>query len=133
MADWWSEEFTSPIVTLKRGYNELDERLTWTPAVDGDAHFTLYAKLRLTLREGYEAGKIRKRADRAKTKTQPLDSTAYEDITVIDTTADPFDWLIQGAWDGQVWKGRSMKWLLNIGPEFASAKLMTRYAKVHYW
>lgn len=133
MADWWSGDYTSPVVTLKNGYNTLDERLTWTPSADGDAHFILYAKLRLRLWDGLAAGKIRRRADRAKTKTQTVDATAYEDIAVVNDSGEEFDWLINATWDGQVWKGRSMKWLLNIGPEFASAKLLTRYAKVHYW
>jgi len=133
VANWYSGDFTSPVVTLAHGYNDLDERLTWTPDADGDAHFTFYCKLRLQLKPGYWTGKIRRRADRAKTKTQPVDATAYEDITVTNTSGQEFEWLINVAWDGEVWKGRSMKWLLNIGPEFASAKLVTRYAKSFYW
>ena len=134
MAAFWSKDLTTPVVTLTPGqYNYLDARLDWTPNWGGEAHYTLYAKLLLTFKPGITVSKIRRRADRAATKTQPVDPTAYEDITVTNRSGAEFEWLVNAAWDGQVWTGRKMSWLINIPSDFASAKLTTRYAKAVYW
>ena len=158
-ADWWSGEFnpknSKPITLKLNTYTPLDVALRWTFPKNGtakDAEAILYSRLMLSLKPGYLTGVVAREYVRmAKGKTTE-DPTGLQDITVTRANTPVFlikdgalvpnpaflqpspvpQWRIWADWSGELERGRSYEWRLRVGPEFASATVVTRYGKAYY-
>ena len=136
--DWYSGEKTNSVTLPINSYTYIDPTRFEKPEPgEGTVRYYLYLNLDLALKAKFLTGVLRLRAVR-----EPIeDSTAYLDLTVtrknckidsssLDSTSDVQEWLITHEWMGAADGDYDhLRWDIKIGPEFASAKMTTRYAK----